>query len=93
MFVGGDCAKFFTSHAALPPSYDDIVGAVPPAGSGAPSAPPLSHVPELETPLMAAYHNQPGYNGKGDTSEQSRRGVCERESSECMCSECESMCE
>ena len=64
--------------AALPPSYDDIVGAIPPAGSGAPSAPPPSHVPAPETPLMASPGSGPGYDGRGHPQEQSRRSKSER---------------
>ncbi|CAI8043998.1 hypothetical protein GBAR_LOCUS24420 [Geodia barretti] len=57
----------------LPPSYDAVVGAVPPGGSGAPSAPPLSQIPASETPLMAAHQGQTGYDGRGHTQQQSRR--------------------
>jgi hypothetical protein len=57
----------------LPPSYDVVVGAVPPAGSGTPSAPPLSQIPASETPLMSAHQGQTGYDGRGHTQQQSRR--------------------
>ena len=65
-----------SSPAALPPSYDDVVATVAPAGSGEPSAPPQSHVPAAATPLMT-HHSQPGYNGRDPLQEEdhSRRGI------------------
>ena len=65
-----------SSPAALPPSYDDVVATVAPAGSGEPSAPPQSHVAAAATPLMT-HHSQPGYNSRDPLQEEdhSRRGM------------------
>lgn len=58
----------------LPPSYNDVVGAVAPAGSGAPTAPPQSHIPASETPLVSNLNQQPaGYGGRGDSGGGQRR--------------------
>ena len=62
------------STPAPPPSYNDVVGAVPSSGSGEPSAPPLSHV-AAATPLMT-HHTRPGYDA-GDSlrmEDNTRRG-------------------
>lgn len=55
---------------SLPPSYDDVVATVPPAGSGEPSAPPRSHVPAAATPLMTHHPHQPGYDSRDPLQEE-----------------------
>lgn len=67
------------SSAALPPSYDEVVAAVPPAGSGEPTAPPQSDLPAAETPLMAhhtqsSYDGYDGYDGRDTNPNNTRRG-------------------
>lgn len=65
--------SFAVSTAALPPSYDEVVAAVPPAGSGEPTAPPQSELPAAATPLMA-HHAQSGYDGRDTVPNNTRRG-------------------
>ena len=79
MRIFGVCCEHaqFLQHTAPPPSYNDVVGTVPPAGSGEPSAPPLGVVtpdsPGAITPLMA-HHTQAGYDAGESLRRQGEEG-------------------
>lgn len=72
----------FLQPTAPPPSYNDVVGTVPPAGAGEPSAPPLGVLrpgsPGAITPLMA-HHTQAGYDAGESLRRQREEGGGEGE--------------